>query len=127
MKSQINLLYNYGKFFFSSYTEEIKKIAKLDFNRAVFLGSGLFNGIAHESHLKLQELTDGKIICKHDSFLGFRHGPKAVIDNKTLIVYLFSNNRYSQQYEIDLVNSVNSGRNGCYKVGVMEKTYTDFR
>ena len=121
VEKQVELLNTYGKRIFNVYLGEIEKIAKLDFKRAVFLGSGLFSGIARESHLKLQELTDGKIICKYDTFLGFRHGPKAVIDEKTLIVYLFSNNTYSQQYEIDLVKSVANSGNGCYKVGVMEK------
>jgi tagatose-6-phosphate ketose/aldose isomerase len=128
VKKQVERLFSYGnKFLNTYYIDEIKKIAKLNFERAVFLGSALFSGIARESHLKLQELTDGQVICKHDSFLGFRHGPKAVIDDKTLLVYLFSNNPYSQLYEIDLVNSVNSGRNGCYKVGVMEKDIPDIK
>ena len=121
LKNQISLIHKYGCEFFDQYLSEIKKISDLDFNRAVFLGSGLFSGIARESHLKLQELTDGKIVCKHDTFLGFRHGPKAVIDDKTLIAYLFSNNNYSQKYEKDLVASVNSGRSGIYRAGIMEK------
>jgi tagatose-6-phosphate ketose/aldose isomerase len=125
LEEQKNKLFLYGRYFLETYLAKIKKIASLDFNRAIFLGSGLFSGIARESHLKLQELSDGKVICKHDSFLGFRHGPKAVIDDKTLITYLFSNNNYSLQYEVDLVKSVNSGRNSCHTVGVMEKEIED--
>lgn len=82
-----------------------QKIATTNFERVVFLGSGSFVGIARESHLKLQELTDGKVICKHDSFLGFRHGPRAVINNKTLLVYLFSADDHVYQYEYDLATS----------------------
>jgi len=85
-----------------AYSPSLKKTASLNFNRAVFLGSGLFSGIARESHLKLQELSDGKVVCKHDTFLGFRHGPKAVVDENTIVTYLFSNNSYSQKYELDL-------------------------
>jgi len=121
LTKQKSLLFKYGKTMLENYFPIIKKIAALDFNRAVFLGSGLFSGVARESHLKLQELTDGKVICKHDSFLGFRHGPKAVIDDKTLITYLFSNNNYSLKYEVDLVQSVNTGRDSCHSVGVMER------
>jgi len=126
-EKQVDILFKYGKRFLSIYLDEIKKIAKLNFYRAVFLGSGLLGGIARESHLKLQELTDGKIICKHDTFLGFRHGPKAVIDDKTLLVYLFSNNEYSQNYEMDLVTSVNDSNSGCFKVGVMEKNIKNLK
>jgi tagatose-6-phosphate ketose/aldose isomerase len=93
----------------------------MDFNRAVFLGSGMLKGVARESQLKLQELTDGKVICKYDSFLGFRHGPKAVINEKTLIVYLFSNSSYARDYEIDLVKGTNEGRKTLCSIGLMEE------
>ncbi|WP_321285697.1 SIS domain-containing protein [uncultured Sunxiuqinia sp.] len=86
--------------------QTLKEIAKHDCKRMVFLGSGPLLGIAHESHLKVQELTDGQIICKFDSFLGFRHGPKAIVNESTIIVYLISNNSYSNLYERDLINSV---------------------
>jgi D-galactosamine 6-phosphate deaminase/isomerase len=102
----------------------IKEIAKVDFERAIFLGSGPMRGIAQEAHLKLQELTDGKVVCKFDSFLGFRHGPKAVINNKSILVYLFSNQKYINQYEVDLVKSIEKNRNGLMRLGIMEKEIT---
>ena len=74
--------------------------------RAVFLGSGALKGIACECHLKLQELTDGQIMCSFDSFLGLRHGPKAVINEETLVVYLLSDDPYTRQYEFDLIDQV---------------------
>jgi tagatose-6-phosphate ketose/aldose isomerase len=98
----------------------IKEIAELPFSRAVFLGSGPLQGVARESHLKLQELSDGNIICKHDSFLGFRHGPKAVINKETLLVFLFSNDRYVSNYEYDLVKDINNGERGLARVGIGE-------
>ncbi|HTE25083.1 SIS domain-containing protein [Flavitalea sp.] len=84
----------------------IKKVAEKKYDRVIFLGSGPLLGIARECHLKLQELTDGKVICKHDSFLGFRHGPRVVINEKSLIVYLFSNIDHVFQYEKDLAESI---------------------
>ena len=96
----------YARYILSEYTSVLRKVAKLDFNRAVFLGSGPFMGVAREAHLKLQEMTDGRVICKFDSFLSFRHGPKAVLNEKTLLVYFFSNNKYVKKYESDLVLSV---------------------
>lgn len=74
--------------------------------RAVFLGSGALKGIACECHLKLQELTDGQIMCSFDSFLGLRHGPKAVINEETLVVYLLSDDPYTRRYEYDLIDQV---------------------
>lgn len=119
-ESEINTLHDYAKSFLSNYDEDINSIADLDFTRAIFLGSGMLYGIAKESHLKLQELTDGVVICKYDSFMGFRHGPKAVVNENTLLVYLFSNNPYANQYEIDLVNSMSDGRKSLYSIGLME-------
>jgi tagatose-6-phosphate ketose/aldose isomerase len=96
------------------------KIAALNFQRAVFLGSGPLYGSATESHLKLQELTDGRIICKKDSFLGFRHGPKVVIDDKTLVFLLFSNKNYVMDYEADLLSELNAGPKPLYMAGLIE-------
>lgn len=86
----------------------IKAIAEQPYERVIFLGSGPLLGIARECHLKLQELTDGKVICKHDSFLGFRHGPRAVINEDTLIVYLFSSDDHVFLYERDLCLSIDA-------------------
>ena len=120
LSNEIKRLSEYGNKILNDYSEKLKEVSEINFDRAVFLGSGAFKGIARESHLKLQELTDGKVVCKHDSFLGFRHGPKAVVNNKTLIVYLFSTNKYVNRYEYDLVNAINQGRKPAYTLGVME-------
>lgn len=120
LKSQVLQLSNYANEVLDNYTEKIKQVATLDFKRAVFLGSGPQLGVAEESHLKLQELTDGIVICKHDSFLGLRHGPKAIIDDSTLIVYLFSNNAFVQQYEKDLAQQITKGGKGIYSIAIME-------
>lgn len=120
LQLQVELLRSYAETIFRSYLPQLKKITEMDFNRAVFLGSGLFEGIARESHLKLQELTNGKVICKHDSFLGFRHGPKVVIDNKTLIVYIISNDPYVQKYEEDLILTIDTEKSALFTLAIME-------
>jgi tagatose-6-phosphate ketose/aldose isomerase len=107
-----------GNFILQEGLSKLKSIAALNFKRAVFLGSGPLFGIAHESHLKVQELSDGKVICTYDSFLGFRHGPRAVVDDTTLITYLLSNNAYAQRYEVDLIKSINESPTGATSVGV---------
>ena len=121
LDEQFDLLSRYAHRILNVYLKDIEKAASKEFKRAVFLGSGLLKGIARESHLKLQELTDGKIICKYDSFMGFRHGPKAVIDEDTLIVYLFSNNHYANLYEKDLVATIAESRKNLFSIGVMEE------
>jgi tagatose-6-phosphate ketose/aldose isomerase len=118
--SKVDILCNYGDKIINHYSKTIYNISGLDFKRVVFLGSGPQYGTATESHLKLQELTDGDIICKTDSFLGFRHGPKAVIDGTTLVVYLLSNDPYVQKYENDFIIAMKTGKKALYEVGIME-------
>jgi tagatose-6-phosphate ketose/aldose isomerase len=108
-------------------SEKFKRLAGINFDRAVFLGSGPLFGTATESHLKLQELTDGKVICKKDSFLGFRHGPKVVIDQKTLVFLLFSNQTHVLPYEKDLLLELNSGTKPLYMAGLIESGSLDGR
>jgi len=120
LSGQINTLYKYGKKILNDYALRIKDLAELDFKRVVFLGSGPFYGTATESNLKLQEMTDGNIICKNDSYLGFRHGPKAVTDEKTLIVFIFSNDPFVAKYEKDLVISMKKGKKPLFTIGVFE-------
>src|SRR5690606_5260758 len=124
LKDQVMRLASYGTHILKTYIKDIGEVAGLDFKRAVFLGSGPLQGTARESQLKLQELTDGKIICKYDSFLGLRHGPKAVINPETLLVYIFSNNEYAHQYEVDLVNTINLGERGLFQIGITESSDT---
>src|SRR5690606_12162169 len=118
IKDQVDLVVTYAHTILDKYAAQLKEVANLDFKRAIFLGSGPLLGTALESHLKLLELTDGKVVCKHDSYLGFRHGPKAIIDDTTLLVYLLSNNPYVQQYEADLITAVNTGAWGMYSIGI---------
>ena len=105
LKSQVDKIKDQAQYILRNY-KKLKDFAQHSFDRVVFLGSGPMLGIARECHLKLQELTDGQIICKHDSFLGFRHGPRAVTNEKTLVVYLFSACDHVYRYERDLAVSL---------------------
>ncbi|MGV3503173.1 MAG: SIS domain-containing protein [Adhaeribacter sp.] len=120
-KEMVARLKLYGNTIIRNYCQDIRMIAEKDFKRVVFLGSGPLQGTATESHLKLQELTDGKVICKDDSFLGFRHGPKAVVDETTLVVYIFSNDSYVLKYELDMLGSMKKGNRPLLEIGIMEK------
>lgn len=107
-KDYVAKLSTYGDTILSKYSESLQKIAALSFNRIVFQVPGSLKGIARESQLKVTELSNGRVIGKYDSFLGRRHGLKAVIDESTLVVYLFSNDDFVNKYEYDLVSSINS-------------------
>lgn len=125
LRAIVETLQIYGHKILGEYLETIKKVAYLPFKRAVFLGSGPQYGTAMESHLKLQELSDGQVICKNDSYLGFRHGPKAVVDCDTLVVYYFSNRKDVFRYERDLVISMEKGNKPLFQLGIAEGVSDD--
>ncbi|MET4696858.1 SIS domain-containing protein [Endozoicomonas lisbonensis] len=75
-------------------------------DRLIFLGSGPLNGIAREAALKCLELTAGAINCSYDSPLGFRHGPKSAINEKTTIIVFLNNRRHTRQYDLDLLSEI---------------------
>ena len=120
LKQQVELLMQYGNNVLENYTEKLQEVSTMNFDRMVFLGAGSQLGVARESQLKVQELTNGTVLCKHDSFLGFRHGPKAMLTAGTLVVYLFSNNSYASKYELDLVRQVKENDQFKFSIGVAE-------
>lgn len=76
------------------------------FERFVFLGSNGLQGLAREAALKMLELTDGKCVAMADSSLGFRHGPKTILNAQTLVVMVLSNDPYTRQYDLDLLREL---------------------
>ena len=76
----------------------------------VYLGSGALKGLAHESALKVLELTAGRVVAMGDSPLAFRHGPKSVLDDRTLVVVYLSNDPYTRAYDLDLLDELRRSR-----------------
>jgi tagatose-6-phosphate ketose/aldose isomerase len=84
----------------------IRSLVSSNFERVVYLGSKEFKGLARESALKMLEMTDGKVVAIADSPLGFRHGPKTILNRNTLVVVYVSNDEYTRQYDLDLVSEL---------------------
>ena len=83
------------------------------FQRVVYLGSNALRPLGREAALKLLELTDGQVVAIHDSPLGFRHGPKTIVDADTLVVVLLSNDAHARRYDLDLLRELRrDGRAG---------------
>ena len=84
----------------------IRELAQKDFTRLVVLGAGSLLGTAREAALKCLELSAGKVAPLSDSPLGFRHGPKSVVDRATLIVHLQSAEACAANYDRDLYDEL---------------------
>jgi tagatose-6-phosphate ketose/aldose isomerase len=89
-----------------SASQDMKHMAEAGFDRVVYLGSGPLQGLAREAALKLMELTDGRVVTAFDTPLGFRHGPKTIVTDKTLVMIFLSNHPVTRAYDLDLVNEL---------------------
>jgi tagatose-6-phosphate ketose/aldose isomerase len=91
----------------------LQALVEQRFSRVVYLGSNELRGLAREAALKLLELTDGQTVAMFDSPLGFRHGPKTIVDGGTLVVVMLSNDAHARRYDLDLLRELrNDGRAG---------------
>lgn len=83
-----------------------EEIARVDYRRIFWLGTGALKGLAREAAIKSMELSDGYVNSGYDAPTGFRHGPKTVINNETITVHFLSNQEYSLRYDVDLAEEV---------------------
>lgn len=86
--------------------EKIRELAYQNHERIVILGSGILSGLSQELALKVMELSAGKVVAVNNTTLGFRHGPKAIINDKTIIFELVNEKAYSKQYDRDLIEEM---------------------
>lgn len=104
--SDVDKLSNSVNDFIENNIEKVTSLANEDFERIVYLGSSTSKGIARESALKVLELTAGKVNASYDTSLGFRHGPKSVVDDETVSVIYISNDEYTRKYDLDLAKEM---------------------
>ncbi|OOH91818.1 tagatose-6-phosphate ketose isomerase [Pasteurellaceae bacterium 15-036681] len=106
--------------------QTLQELAHLPLKRIVYLGSGHFQGLAREASLKLLELTAGERLGFFESVMGFRHGPKSLVQNETLIFVYLSQNAYTAQYDLDLYNELSRDQK-AHKVVLVGDTSGEFK
>ena len=89
---------------------EIKEIAEQEHKRIVVLGSGILKGLAQELSLKVMELSAGKIVSVSNTTLGFRHGPKAIVNNETIVFELINQDEYAVKYDEGLLEEMSEDK-----------------
>ena len=85
-------------------------LALAGYERVVYLGSGVMQGLAREAALKLGELSNGAVATCYDTPLGFRHGPKTFLQSRTLVVVFVSNDPLTRKYDHDLIDELRQDR-----------------
>ncbi len=89
---------------------EIKEIAEQEHKRIVVLGSGILKGLAQELSLKVMELSAGKVVSVSNTTLGFRHGPKAIVNNETIVFELINQDEYAVKYDEGLLEEMSEDK-----------------
>ena len=84
----------------------IRDLVQAGYGRVLYLGANEAKGLAREAALKLLELTDGRVVSIADTPLGFRHGPKTVVNKNALVVVFVSADPYSRRYDLDLLGEL---------------------
>lgn len=105
---------------------EIQSFVDEDFNRITYLGSGSLGGLTREAQLKVLELTAGQLATIFDTSMGFRHGPKSFVNGKTLVFDFLSNNAYTRQYDVDVMEEINGDKIAKRIVAVGTSQDNDF-
>jgi tagatose-6-phosphate ketose/aldose isomerase len=93
-------------------SESARKCAGWGFERAWYLGSGPLTAIAREGALKMMELTNGAVVAGYNGAAEFRHGPKTVMNPKTLTLHFISNVQLTAKYDMDLLNQLYAEKDG---------------
>lgn len=94
----------------TSWLPVTRSLVHAQFERVVYLGSNELKGLAREAALKMLELTDGRVVSLADAPLGFRHGPKTILNSNTLVVVFLSNDAHTRRYDLDLLAELRRDR-----------------
>jgi tagatose-6-phosphate ketose/aldose isomerase len=84
----------------------LRQLVQQKFERVVYLGAAEFKGLAREAALKMLELTDGRVAAFAETPLGFRHGPKTVLNRDTLVILFTGGDAYARRYDLDLLQEL---------------------
>jgi tagatose-6-phosphate ketose/aldose isomerase len=117
-KKYVDIVINQGNSILDTKWEDIKELTELNSSRVVYLGSGALKGLCQEMALKNLELTSGKVVSVCESVLGFRHGPKSIINDETLVIFMNSTNKYTNLHDRDRIKEIN-GDSGNHKLAVI--------
>ena len=123
-KKYVDIISDKADFILDNDWKEIIELVELGCERVVYLGSGALKGLCQEMALKNLELTSGKTVTVCESVLGFRHGPKSIINDNTLVIFMNSINEYTNLYDMDLIKEIH-GDVGNHKLAVISYKKND--
>lgn len=106
-QSIVTQLCTAGEYLLDEHADKLYSIPeKKSIKRGFYLGTDNHAGTATECALKMQELTQGRLITKPETFLAFRHGPISAVDEHSVVVYFLDSDPFKRAYEIDVIEKV---------------------
>lgn len=106
--------------------EQVSSYVEGDFSRVTYLGSGALGGLAQEAQLKILELAHGLTATSFDTSMGYRHGPKSFVDDKTLVFVFVNNDAYTRQYDLDILHEIAGDEIAMKTIAVQQAGATEF-
>jgi len=119
-RASANQLAGHVQQVFDDQADALAAIACQGFGKVVYLGSGGALGAAHESALKMLEMTGGAVATSAETYLGLRHGPMSSLTEDTLVVGFLSPDATVRAYEVDLLRELSRKQLGMTRVLVGE-------
>jgi glucosamine--fructose-6-phosphate aminotransferase (isomerizing) len=104
---------------YSSLVHDLATDSQLQ--RFFFLGGGPLYGLACEAMLKMKEMSLSYAEAYH--FLEFRHGPKSMVDEGSLVVGLMSN--HARNFELEVLREMREL--GARTVTIIERADSELR
>ena len=109
-----------------SREDEVAAFLAGNYDRVTYLGSGSFGGLAQEAQLKILELAHGLTATSFDTSMGYRHGPKSFVDDKTLVFVFVNNDAYTRQYDLDILHEIAGDEIAMKTIAVQQAGATEF-
>lgn len=120
-KKYVDIVVKQGNYILENRWQDVQELVNLDAKRVVYLASGVLKGLVQEMCLKNLELTSGRVVSLSEGVLGFRHGPKSIINDETLVIFMNSTNKYTNLYDMDLIKEIHNDV-GNHKLAVISYT-----
>jgi tagatose-6-phosphate ketose/aldose isomerase len=108
--ARIGTLADLGQQWLDSQDAAWQALGQQPVKRIVYLGGGPLEGLAREAALKVLELSGGRILALSNTPLGFRHGPKSMLDKDSLVALFRSQDPHARRYDQDLLDELRRDR-----------------
>jgi tagatose-6-phosphate ketose/aldose isomerase len=105
---------------FEKFGDALADWGSREFDAVAYLGSGASLGAAHETALKMLEMSGGQVRVLAESSLGLRHGPMAWLNRPSLLVAFLAGDAQVRAYEIDLLRELSHKHLGVQRIVVGE-------